>query len=413
MGVPVTRTYVASIKNHQQVRDDLDSLGFAASKLWNTARWTCERVWSETGTIPEDGTLKAYLKKHERYADLNSQSSQRVIEELAEAFHGWYAKRRNGDDRANPPTYRKRGDQHPRSTVTFKSNGFKHDQKNNRIRLSKGKNLKNYWTDFILCEYDARPDVIIENIRQVRAVWKNNSWELHIVCQHEIETSPPGDETVGIDLGISNFAALSYSTSKFELYPGNKLKEDERYFERKIRSCQSKWSNQALRLRRKRSLRRKHYLHSITRDIVDSCIEQSVGTISIGQIQSDDDESEFNTFSMNLFDRFTDLLTYKAKEKGIKVVQVSEVNTSQICANCEIKRKSNRIERGLYICKECGLTINCDINGAENIRLKLNKTEDVTPNHMEDRSNGRVARPVVNLFQRGENRPSYEQGMFV
>jgi len=59
------------------VQSDLDSLGVAASKLWNIARWTCDRIWSET--IPEDGPLKAYLKTHERYADLNSQSSQRVI----------------------------------------------------------------------------------------------------------------------------------------------------------------------------------------------------------------------------------------------------------------------------------------------------------------------------------------------
>jgi len=93
MVIQVTRTYVATIQNQQQVQSDLDSLGFAASKLWNIARWTCDRIWSETGTIPEDGPLKAYLKNHERYADLNSRSSQRVIEELAEAFHGWYAKR--------------------------------------------------------------------------------------------------------------------------------------------------------------------------------------------------------------------------------------------------------------------------------------------------------------------------------
>ena len=44
MANQVTRTYVASICNHQQVCDDLDSLGFAASKLWNIARWTCDRI---------------------------------------------------------------------------------------------------------------------------------------------------------------------------------------------------------------------------------------------------------------------------------------------------------------------------------------------------------------------------------
>ena len=125
----VRLTHEASIRNYSQVSPALDSHGFAASKLWNVARWTCDRIWSETGTIPEDDVLKAYLKSHERYGDLHSQSSQRVLEELAEAFHGWYAKRRNGDDRANPPKYRKHGDEHPRSTVTWKGNGIRLDAK--------------------------------------------------------------------------------------------------------------------------------------------------------------------------------------------------------------------------------------------------------------------------------------------
>jgi len=38
MAIQATRTYVASIRNQQQVQSDLDSLGFAASKLWNIAR---------------------------------------------------------------------------------------------------------------------------------------------------------------------------------------------------------------------------------------------------------------------------------------------------------------------------------------------------------------------------------------
>ncbi|ELZ17355.1 transposase, IS605 OrfB family protein, partial [Natrinema thermotolerans DSM 11552] len=132
MANQVTRTYVASIRNHRQVCDDLDSLGFAASKLWNVARWTCDRIWHETGTIPGDSTLKAYLKSHERYADLNAQSSQAILEELAEAFESWYAHRENGNGDANPPGYRKHGVDHPRSTVTFKEDGFKHDPDHNR-----------------------------------------------------------------------------------------------------------------------------------------------------------------------------------------------------------------------------------------------------------------------------------------
>ena len=80
------RTFEATITNQQQVRDDRDQLGWAASKLWNVGRYYAQEQWDETGEIPDDGELKAELKGHERYTDLHSQSSQRVLEELAEAF---------------------------------------------------------------------------------------------------------------------------------------------------------------------------------------------------------------------------------------------------------------------------------------------------------------------------------------
>ena len=47
----VTRTYVGSIQNHRHVSDGLDSLGHSASKIWNVARWTADRVWDATGEV--------------------------------------------------------------------------------------------------------------------------------------------------------------------------------------------------------------------------------------------------------------------------------------------------------------------------------------------------------------------------
>jgi len=47
-----------------------------------------------------------------------------------------------------------------------KKTGSNTTQKNNRIRLSKGRNLKEHWSDFILCEIEIRPDVTIENVGQ-------------------------------------------------------------------------------------------------------------------------------------------------------------------------------------------------------------------------------------------------------
>jgi putative transposase len=405
----VTRTYTASIRNQPQVQDDLDALGFAASKLWNVGRWVCDRVWSEIGRIPGHSELTAYLKSHDRYDDLHSQSSQRVLQELAEAFAGWYEKRQNGDTRANPPGYCKHGDNHPRSTVTFKNAGFKLDTKYNRVRLSKGSNLKDYWSDFMLCEYQTRPGVDlsdVESVQQVRAVWTGSEWELHFVCKVEVELADtPGTETVGVDLGINNFAALAYEGGHAELYPLNYLKQDDYYFSKHIAQCDDSTSEQATRLHHKKSARRTHYFHTLSQHIVDRCVEEGVGTIVVGDLSGirEDESDEVRDWGTHgnldlhswAFDRFTTLLTYKAEMEGISVEKVSEQNTSKSCSCCGQTRDANRVERGLYVCDECELVANADVNGAENIRQK------VTPSpHSEDRSNGWLAQPSTYLFDK-------------
>lgn len=406
----VTRTYTASIRNQQRVSDDLDALGFSASKLWNVGRWVCDRVWTEIGHIPGHNELTAYLKSHDRYDDLHSQSSQRVLQELAEAFNGWYGKRQNGDARANPPKYRKRGDEHPRSTVTFKAAGFKLDTQYNRIRLSKGSNLKEHFSDFALCEYQTRPDVdlsAVESVQQVRAVWTGEEWELHFVCKVELDTAEaPGENTVGIDLGISNFAALAYEDGHAELYPLNRLKQDDYYFSKQLARCDDSDSEQANRWNQQKSARRTHHFHALAKHIVQRCVDDGVGTIVIGDlsgIREDEENDESKNWGKHgnldlhswAFDRFADLLTYKAGMEGITVERVSERDTSKTCSCCGQKRSGNRIERGLYVCEECGMTANADVNGAENIRQK------VTPSPATDggdRSNGWLAQPSTYLF---------------
>ncbi|RAW46720.1 transposase [Halorubrum sp. 48-1-W] len=406
----VTRTYTASIRNQSRVQDDLDSLGFAASKLWNVGRWTCSRIWDEIDHIPNHNELTTYLKTHERYDDLHSQSSQRVLQELAEAFNGWYGKRRNGDTRANPPGYRKHSDEHPRSTVTFKAAGFKLDTQYNRVRLSKGSNLKEYWSDFILCKYQTRPGVdlsTVENIQQVRAVWTEDEWELHFVCKVEIDVAEaPGEKTVGVDLGINNFAALAYEDGHAELYPLTCLKQDDYYFSKRIAQCDDSNSVQATQLNHKKSARRTHYFHTLSKHIVQRCVEQRVGTIVIGDlsgIREDEENGESKNWGRHgnldlhswAFDRFTDLLEYKAEMEGIAVEAVPERDTSKSCSCCGRKCDANRVERGLYICDECGMVANADVNGAENIRQKVTPSPATNGG---DRSNGWLAQPSTLLF---------------
>ncbi|SHH39036.1 transposase, IS605 OrfB family, central region [Halobaculum gomorrense] len=278
--------------------DDLDSLGFAASKLWNVGRWVCDRVWSEIGHIPGHNELTTYLKSHERYDDL-------------------------------------------------------------------------------------------------------------FVCKVEIEVSEaPGEKTVGVDLGINNFAALAYEDGHSELYPLNCLKQDDYYFSKRLAQCDDSDPEQPTRLNQKNSARRTHYFHTLSKHIVQRCVDEDVGTIVVGDlsgIREDEKTDESKNWGKHgnldlhswAFDRFTSMLAYKAEIDGITVKQVSERDTSKSCSCCGRKRKANRVERGLYVCDECETVANADVNGAENIRQK------VSPNpHGEDRSNGWLAQPSTFLFDK-------------
>ena len=338
--------------------------------------------------------------------DLNAQSSQAILEELAEAFDSWHTLRGNGDEKANQPGYRKHGDEHPRSTVTFKKDGFNHDPGHNQIRLSKGRNLKDGRQDFILCEYAADPDVVVENVQQVRAVWTGTEWELDIVCDVEIDDpDQPGGRVAGIDLGICNFAAVAIGDDAL-LYPGGALKEDDYYFQKERAKCDDSCSCQAQRLDRKRDDRRTHFYHAVSKDIVAECVARNVGTIAVGDltgIREDANWGDHGNLDLHswAFDRFTELLEYKAAEHGISVERVDERNTSKSCGACGTTDDSQRVQRGLYICHECGLVASADLNGAENIRQKVLPTLACDRG---DRDNGWMAQSAVRLFDKSTGR---------
>jgi len=325
----------------------------------------------------------------------STQSSQRILEELAESFTSWYE---SDDDQDNPPDYRKQNyydsrgrrvhGEHPRSTVTWKQNGIKHDTTNNRVRLSKGANHNEHpkaW-EYILVEYETRPGVTIENLQQARAVYDRQKarWKLRLVCTEEVETpEAPGSETAGVDFGICNFAAAAYSIDQADLYPGNRLKQDGYYFPKEIAKCNDSGGNRDSLLTRRWSERRTHFFHSLAKHIVERYVEESVGQINVWDFEGVRDHKNGDAKNWGrhgdldlhgwAFDRFTSILEYKAKVEGIEVVEVSERDASKTCCVCGREDESQRVERGLYVCDECDAASNADLNGAENICLDMNE----------------------------------------
>ncbi|MCL2890851.1 MAG: RNA-guided endonuclease TnpB family protein, partial [Methanomassiliicoccaceae archaeon] len=66
------------------------------------------------------------------------------------------------------------------------------------------------------------------------------------------------------------------------------------------------------------------------------------------------------------FRQLAEFLEYKAEERGKVVVYVNPKDTSRRCSHCGHTEKDNR-KGSSFVCKECGFSLNADLNAARNI----------------------------------------------
>jgi transposase len=62
-------------------------------------------------------------------------------------------------------------------------------------------------------------------------------------------------------------------------------------------------------------------------------------------------------------------LAYKAAWAGVPFRLVDPAYTSQTCSRCGNCERANRHSQASFLCKQCGLCCNADVNAAINISL--------------------------------------------
>ena len=151
-----------------------------------------------------------------------------------------------------------------------------------------------------------------------------------------------------------------------------------------------------LRLKRKNYIR--DYLHKASWKIVDLAVGNKVAIIVIGDIKNIKQSSKLKSFVQIPIQRLVELIEYKAKLNGIKVVKINESYTSG-CSALDLEKinksnynKSRRITRGLFKTNQ-DLLINADQNGSLNILRKYLKDKCILRPIKQARDNGYVANP--------------------
>ena len=209
-----------------------------------------------------------------------------------------------------------------------------------------------------------------------------------------IETSMP--YTCAIDFGTDNFAAIVCDDGSSAIYKGGAVLSDTQWFHKqkaKYVSILTKgYKNQYAASKRSSDLSYRHanfvkdQCHKISRSIIDFCVDHQAGTLIFGVNPLWKQHSKIGKINNQKFVSMPiallrSMITYKALNAGIKIIEQEESYTSKADITTkdyiptygvddkDAQFSGLRIKRGLYRCAD-GTILNADCHAAANIMRK-------------------------------------------
>jgi IS605 OrfB family transposase len=186
-------------------------------------------------------------------------------------------------------------------------------------------------------------------------------WWLCLPVERRLALSRAKNEAVGLDLGLKDTVATS---------DGQKLEAGQFYrqIEQKIAQAQRRGhKRQAKRLHRRAARRRKDALHKFSKQIVDRYQTIRVGDVSSLKLAK-------TRMAKSVLDAGWGMLKaqlqYKGQQAGRCVQVVNERNTTRTCSDCGSltgPAGPDMLAVRIWMCRECGVTHDRDVNAARNI----------------------------------------------
>lgn len=239
----------------------------------------------------------------------------------------------------------------------------------------------------------------LRNINQVRIVSRKGFYVVEAVYEQETKQAPVNPAYyAGIDLGVNNLVALTSNKPGFRsvLVNGRPVKSINQFYNKRKAELQShlrcKGTTKRMEcLTNKRNRLIDHYMHTVSRRIIDLLVKEGIGVLCIGKNDGWKQEANLGKRNNQNFvqiphARFIAMLTYKAELVGVTVKVTEESYTSKASLldldplpvydpknngdDEQHKFSGKRIMRGLYRAKD-GRLINADINGSGNVIRKV------------------------------------------
>ena len=334
-----------------------------ACDLYNAALEHRRRLWREHGVSvglrEQSAELKGMRADGLLDSTVNFWSQQAVLKRLDRAFAAFYRRCKAGE-KPGYPRFRSR-DRFDTVEYSFAGNA-------GGVALTEAGRLRVQGVGHIKVKLH-RPVPAAAALCEARITRRNGRWYVAINLKDvPARPLPATGRTVGVDVGITTFAA----TSDGELILGPRAnrtaRQAVRRAQRKVarRKRGSKRRRKAVVLlaqarEREANVRRGH-AHKTARGLVERydtiCVEDlNVQGLAQGMLARDCNDQGWAGF--------IGLLHEKAEEAARDIVQVDARHTSQDCSACG-RRVPKPLGVRVHACS-CGLVLDRDVNAARNI----------------------------------------------
>lgn len=369
----------------------IDAAAFASKNLYNAALYIIRQSYIHERQYLDYNAMDKIMQKHEAYRALPAKVSQQILRLLDKNWVAFFEGRKAYEE--DPSKF----------TGPPKLPKYKHK--------TEGRNILIYIKQAIskpeLEKGIIKPSMLSITVKteqrrvdQVRIVPKNGFYVVEVVYPKEpIQAKVDPSFCVGIDLGVTNLAAIASNREGFipRLVNGRPIKALNQWYNKRMKELKMKLpkedrdrvTRQMERITNNRNRQVDHYLHTASRRIVDFLAKEGVGTIIIGKNPLWKQEVGMGRKNNQNFvqiphARFIEMIQYKAALVGIDVEITEESYTSQASFldldeipvydpddKEEHVFSGKRIGRRnpLYRAKD-GRIICADVNGAYNILRK-------------------------------------------
>jgi putative transposase len=333
-------------------------------------------------------SVSAYAQMHElgavrearpEYKIIHTHLLQDAITRLDRAFRAFFRRIKAGE-KPGYPRFQGRGRYR---TFTFKDAGNR-----NGVRLvAGGERVELTGIGRVKVKLH-RP--IEGRVKQVSVTLSGDGhWYVAFVCDN-VEPQPleATGKSVGIDVGITTFAALS---------DGSPQVENPRPFERAQRRLATAQRRVA---RRKKGSHRRHKAvlllakqHDRVRRVrLDFHHKTALDLVQRYDVISIEDLNVKGLAQMRLakqvhdaaWAQFRTILTAKAESAGRYLVAVDPRGTSQYCSGCGVEVRKTLAVR-IHDCPSCGIQLDRDVNAAKNVQWRGQRRRGVVSSeHLEE-----------------------------